>query len=75
MENCSPYINSFTISGISAKDLITLLDLDGIKLSAGSACSSGENKPSRVLTLMGLSDNEARNTIRIKSKRIRRKRS
>ena len=65
VESCSPYINSFTISGISAKDLITLLDLDGIKLSAGSACSSGENKPSRVLTLMGLSDNEARNTIRI----------
>lgn len=65
VESCSPYINSFTINGISAKDLITLLDLDGIKLSAGSACSSGENKPSRVLTVMGLSDNEAKNTIRI----------
>lgn len=65
VESCSPYINSFTISGISAKDLITLFDLDGIKLSAGSACSSGENKPSRVLMLMGLSDNEAKNTIRI----------
>lgn len=65
VESCSPYINSFTINGISAKDLITLFDLIGIKLSAGSACSSGENKPSRVLTVMGLSDNEAKNTIRI----------
>lgn len=64
-ENCSPYINSFTIIGISAKDLITLLDMDGIQISAGSACSSGENKPSRVLKALGLSDAEARNTIRI----------
>lgn len=64
-ENCSPYINSFTIMGISAKDLITLLDMDGIQISAGSACSSGENKPSRVLKALGLSDAEARSTIRI----------
>jgi len=64
-ENCSPYINSFTIMGISAKDLITLLDMDGIQISAGSACSSGENKPSRVLKALGLSDEEARSTIRI----------
>ena len=64
-ENCSPYINSFTIANISAKDLITLLDMDGIQISAGSACSSGENKPSRVLKALGLSDAEARNTIRI----------
>ena len=64
-ENCSPYINSFTIANISAKDLITLLDMDGIQISAGSACSSGENKPSRVLKALGLSDAEARSTIRI----------
>lgn len=64
-ENCSPYINSFTITGVSAKDLITLLDMDGIQISAGSACSSGENKPSRVLKALGLSDKEARSTIRI----------
>lgn len=63
--DASPYINSFTIIGISAKDLITLLDMDGIQISAGSACSSGENKPSRVLKALGLSDAEARNTIRI----------
>lgn len=63
--DASPYINSFTIIGISAKDLITLLDMDGIQISAGSACSSGENKPSRVLKALGFSDAEARNTIRI----------
>ena len=63
--DASPYINSFTIIGISAKDLITLLDMDGIQISAGSACSSGENKPSRVLKALGLSDSEARSTIRI----------
>ena len=65
MESCSPYINSFTIIGIDAKKLMTILDLKGIKIATGSACSSGENKPSRVLKVIGLTDEEATGTIRI----------
>ena len=65
LESCSPYINSFTIIGIDAKKLMTILDLKGIKIAAGSACSSGENKPSRVLKVIGLTDEEATGTIRI----------
>ena len=64
-EYCSPHIISLTIPNISAQELITLMDLDGVIVSAGSACSSGENVPSRVLKAIGLTDDEARSTIRI----------
>lgn len=64
-ENCSPHIISLTIPDVSAQELITLMDLDGVIVSAGSACSSGENVPSRVLKAIGLTDDEARSTIRI----------
>ena len=40
------------------------LDLAGFAVSAGSACSSGKVKPSRVLTAMGLNDAAARSAIR-----------
>ena len=64
-ENCSPHIISLTIPNVPAQELITLMDLDGVIVSAGSACSSGENVPSRVLKAIGLTDDEARSTIRI----------
>lgn len=64
-EYCSPHIISLTIPNILAQELITLMDLDGVIVSAGSACSSGENVPSRVLKAIGLTDDEARSTIRI----------
>jgi rhodanese-related sulfurtransferase len=45
--------------------LMAMLDYYGIAVSAGSACSTGEDKPSHVLTAIGLSDQAARETIRI----------
>jgi len=59
------HIISLTIKGISAQQLITLMNLDGVIISAGSACSSGEEKPSRILKAIGLSDEDAKSTIRI----------
>lgn len=56
---------SLTFDGINAEHLITLLDLKGFNVSAGSACCSGEPTPSRVLKAIGLSDEEAFSTIRI----------
>ena len=60
-----PSVISLQIPGIDANKLLTLLDMDGICVSAGSACSTGENKPSRILKAIGLSDEAARSTIRI----------
>lgn len=56
---------SITIPGIPADMLIAMLDDMGVCVSAGSACSSGEAKPSRVLRAIGLSDKEASETIRV----------
>ena len=56
---------SFTFRGINAEQLIALLDIKGIQISAGSACCSGEKTPSRILKEIGLSDQEAFSTIRV----------
>lgn len=56
---------SVTFDGINAEQLITLLDMKGIQVSAGSACCSGEPTPSRTLKAIGLSDEEAFSTVRI----------
>jgi cysteine desulfurase len=60
-----PNILSITFEGINAEAFITLLDIDGIQVSAGSACCAGSPEPSRVLRAIGLSDEEAFSTIRI----------
>ena len=75
-EFCAVYLNghprkriannlSFTFKGVNAEQLITLLDMRGFNISAGSACSSGSPTPSRVLKTIGLSDEDAFNTVRI----------
>ena len=56
---------SLTFKGISADTLIGLLEMQGVYVSAGSACCSGEKTPSRVLKAIGLSDEEAFSTIRV----------
>lgn len=61
----SPKTMSVSIDGIDAETLLLLLDAKGVCLSAGSACTSHENTPSHVLKAMGLTDEEARSTIRI----------
>ena len=58
------YIN-LRLDGIEAESLMVLLDINGIAVSAGSACSSGSLEPSRVLLSTGLSAMEARESIRI----------
>jgi cysteine desulfurase len=49
---------------IEGEALVIALDLKGLAVSTGAACSSGAIEPSHVLTAMGLSPNRARASIR-----------
>ena len=46
----------FAAPGLSSETLVMALDLDGVMVSAGSACSSGKVKASPVLAAMGETD-------------------
>ena len=50
-------------NGLDASRLIA--DLRNIAFSSGSACASGSGRPSHVLRALGLSDREARSSIRL----------
>ncbi|HET9589413.1 MAG TPA: aminotransferase class V-fold PLP-dependent enzyme, partial [Anaerolineales bacterium] len=62
---CLPNTLSITFPGVQNAGLMGMLDYHGIAVSAGSACSTGEDKPSHVLKAIGLSDRATRETIRI----------
>jgi len=49
---------------ISGEELVAFLDKEGICVSTGSACASGEPEPSHVLLAMGLTEDEARSSVR-----------
>ena len=51
--------------GFSGATQLMTMDLAGIGVSAGTACSSGKTKPSHVLVAMGASEEEATSSIRI----------
>jgi cysteine desulfurase len=59
-----PGTASVTFEGCDAEALLMVMDVDGLCASAGSACHSGSTKPSGVLLALGLSEAEARSTIR-----------
>jgi cysteine desulfurase len=49
---------------IEGEAMVIALDLKGLSVSTGAACSSGAIEPSHVLTAMGLSPDRARASIR-----------
>ena len=60
----SPNTTNLFFDGVLAEDLMIALDLQGLAVSAGSACQSGALEPSHVLRAMGLSEARARATVR-----------
>ncbi len=50
--------------GLDAEALVIALDLRGLAVSAGAACSSGATEPSHVLRAMGLGEARARGSVR-----------
>jgi cysteine desulfurase len=56
---------SLTIDDVNANTLVTMCDLMGIIIAKGSACKSYELKPSETLLAIGLTKEQALNTIRI----------
>ncbi|MFO1186675.1 MAG: aminotransferase class V-fold PLP-dependent enzyme [Alphaproteobacteria bacterium] len=61
----SPQTSCLGVPGLSAETQVVALDLDGVAVSAGAACSSGKVTPSHVLLAMGHSEEAARAAIRI----------
>ena len=56
---------AFAVPGVEAATLMIALDLAGIAVSSGSACSSGKVAPSHVLAAMGVRPELSRGAIRL----------
>ena len=65
IENKLPGSISLSIDGVDSRNLLLMLDMNGICVSSGSACNSNSIAPSHVLTAMGLSLKQVLSTIRI----------
>jgi cysteine desulfurase len=65
-----PNTSNILFEEVDAEGLVIGLDLEGIAVSTGSACSSGRVEPSHVLLAMGLSVEDARSSVRFSLSRF-----
>jgi cysteine desulfurase len=60
-----PNTSAIAMPSVAAETQVIALDLDGVMVSAGAACSSGKVGPSHVLTAMQVDPEIAASTIRV----------
>ena len=65
IEDRLPGVLTLGFPNIDGQSLLIALDLKGIAISFGSACSSGTAKASKILLDAGISENLAKSTLRI----------
>ncbi len=63
-ENVLPSVLNLRFAGVENTAFLFNMDLNGVCLAAGSACASASVKPSHVLTAMGLTDVQAKESVR-----------
>lgn len=73
--NCDSHLGpgkilSLTIDGVFGETLVTFMDGMCVCISAGSACTAQESKPSHVLIALGMSDIHARQSVRLSFSRF-----
>ena len=61
----APNTSCIAVPGAKAETLVIGLDLAGVAVSAGSACSSGKVEASHVLSAMGVAPELAQGAIRV----------
>jgi cysteine desulfurase len=60
-----PNTSCIAVPGVKAETLVIGLDLAGVAVSSGSACSSGKVEASHVLSAMGVAEEIAQGAIRV----------
>lgn len=68
--NRLPNTSHLSFEGCDAAGMLILLDEAGLQCSAGSACMTGKRKPSHVQLAMGISETQAKTSLRFAFSRL-----
>ena len=60
----APHVSNVSFHGVAGDELVAALDLEGVRVSSGSACSAGTSEPSPVILAM-LGAERARSAVRV----------